>query len=510
MFQVPGWSLDNSQIVVGTKAALKKRKREDRPEKPEKPAAEVPEKKVVESETGPVVHPSRAGRVKEDDEVQKSFEKVTGSAKEVAASEEKPAKKRKRGGKGNKAKEESKEGADKGSTEVKEDKAVPAAIKPVAPSTEADADKKESKYAKKKRLRREEAAKIEAAGGVPPPKPAKPVKVKHVAPKPEKSQPTSEALARRLEQAAANAPAEPEEEEAVPEIPPALPPMLLRPADKLTTLQQKMQQKLSGARFRWINERLYTTTGAKALELMKDQPEMFTEYHEGFRNQVQSWPENPVDVFIRQLKDRRKANKLPKDGKGVTTVIDLGCGDAKIGQTFTAPAPDAGKDLAIKSYDLRSVNPLVTAADIANLPLANESVDIAIFCLALMGTDFIAFLREARRVLRVGGELWIAEIRSRFADAAAAEDPSSSTDKKDKGGKNKDKAGAEANAFVKRLNGMGFKHSLTDGSNKMFVRMEFTKEKEVSKKKEDGGNVLEEARDEEGRLLLKPCVYKKR
>ncbi len=44
-------------------------------------------------------------------------------------------------------------------------------------------------------------------------------------------------------------------------------------------------------------------------------------------------------------------------------------------------------------------------------PAGDASVDAAVFCLALMGTDYPAFLREARRVLRPGGRLWIAEAR---------------------------------------------------------------------------------------------------
>ena len=43
-----------------------------------------------------------------------------------------------------------------------------------------------------------------------------------------------------------------------------------------------------------------------------------------------------------------------------------------------------------------------------------ESVDVAIFCLALMGTDYPSFLEEAHRVLAKKGLLWIAEVPDGF------------------------------------------------------------------------------------------------
>lgn len=38
-----------------------------------------------------------------------------------------------------------------------------------------------------------------------------------------------------------------------------------------------MKDKLSGARFRWLNEKLYTTEGTEAYTLFQDQPELFDE-----------------------------------------------------------------------------------------------------------------------------------------------------------------------------------------------------------------------------------------
>jgi ribosomal RNA-processing protein 8 len=37
-----------------------------------------------------------------------------------------------------------------------------------------------------------------------------------------------------------------------------------------------------------------------------------------------------------------------------------------------------------------------------NVPLEDNTLDIAIFCLSLMGTNFFDYLKEAFRVLKVG------------------------------------------------------------------------------------------------------------
>ena len=207
----------------------------------------------------------------------------------------------------------------------------------------------------------------------------------------------------------------------------------------LTPLQQKMHVKLTSARFRHLNEALYTTPSEASFELFRNQPSMFHDYHIGFRQQVQAWPENPVDIFIKNLLSRASAktpstrkppNKphkerlrpLPRPPPSYTcTIVDLGCGDAKIAATLTPISKRRNLSLKILSFDLTSSgNPFVTEADIANLPLDPESVDVAIFCLALMGTNYLDFIEEAFRVLRFGGELWIAEIKSRFTTLSSA------------------------------------------------------------------------------------------
>lgn len=69
------------------------------------------------------------------------------------------------------------------------------------------------------------------------------------------------------------------------------------------------------------------------------------------------------------------------------------------------------------SFDLVSPNPLVTACDMAHVPLKDGSVHLAIFCLSLMGTNLADFLREAHRVLVTGGLIKVGWGRRIFSAA---------------------------------------------------------------------------------------------
>ncbi|KAJ6262424.1 hypothetical protein Dda_3232 [Drechslerella dactyloides] len=320
----------------------------------------------------------------------------------------------------------------------------------------------------------------------------------------------------------------------------------------LTPLQEKMRQKLSGARFRHLNQLLYTTPSRKSLALFSSQPEMFRDYHAGFRQQVEAWPENPVDIFINRLfargrlrdsgprggkfhhkqrqtgpsvtnavplggggsgpgsgfQDVLESLPLPRARDGFTTVIDLGCGEAALAKAITSAKPRP--KIKVHSYDLHAPNPLVTVADIAHLPLQGNSVDVAIFCLALMGTNWPVMIEEAVRVLRNGGEVWIAEIKSRFARSKVGQKDSGDSatagkegNRRSKGKKKNSasKAGQEKDdtnpadafveerddnvdqnrwaageqSFIEALGRRGLRLKSRNGANKMFVLLDFEK-----------------------------------
>ncbi|ODV93326.1 hypothetical protein PACTADRAFT_72563 [Pachysolen tannophilus NRRL Y-2460] len=285
---------------------------------------------------------------------------------------------------------------------------------------------------------------------------------------------------------------------------------------KLTPLQKKMMAKLSGSRFRWINEQFYTISSEDALKLVQEQPSLFDEYHKGFRSQVQSWPENPVDVFFSQIKTRtQKPVNAPGGLPGLpnkqVVIADMGCGEAQLSLDISNFLKTKNKkqqqgnrhkrlDIIVHSFDLKKTNNRVTVADIRNVPLQDGSCSIVIFCLALMGTNFLDFIKEAYRLLTPRGELWISEIKSRFQDQKVQD-------------------------FIDSLKLFGFHFRSSDDSNKMFIKFEFFKplvptdySKAPPKQKtkfielETEKESLEKRRKEqpEGQWLLKPCIYKRR
>ncbi|NXF13590.1 RRP8 protein, partial [Smithornis capensis] len=216
-------------------------------------------------------------------------------------------------------------------------------------------------------------------------------------------------------------------------------------------LRARMEERLLGARFRYLNQQLYTGSSRDAAELFRADPAAFHLYHRGFERQVRRWPERPVQRIVRYLR-RRPASLV---------VADFGCGDC----TLAASVKNQ-----VHCFDLVPLSPRVTVCDMAKVPLAAESVDVAVFCLALMGTNLQEILGEANRVLKLGGTLMVAEVASRFEDTRA---------------------------FLKAMAQLGFRIVSKDLSSSYFYLLEFTKTGPARPGPAPG-------------LRLRPCLYKRR
>ena len=221
---------------------------------------------------------------------------------------------------------------------------------------------------------------------------------------------------------------------------------------KSSVLADKVAKKMSGARFRWINEKLYTCTSTDAVKFFSEDPQLFTLYHEGFREQVHQWPLNPLDNLIEYVQ------ALPPQN----IIADFGCGEAKLSQSVPH---------TVHSFDFVAVNEYVTPCDMSNVPLDDSSVDVGVFCLSLMGTNLIDCFIEARRVLRLKGILKVYEIQSRMSSV---------------------------DLFVSQVESIGFKLKGKECLNKLFINLEF----KLRKKSIPRSSCKE--------ITLKPCLYKRR
>lgn len=242
-----------------------------------------------------------------------------------------------------------------------------------------------------------------------------------------------------------------------------------------SSLQQSFKARLMGSRFRILNEELYTTTSSTAFDRFSSNPELYEQYHEGFRHQVEQWPVNPVTTIVNRLKSRIGNDD---DGKKIV-VADFGCGDAELAKQLMQQKHKDKCPFKVHSFDLIASSDLVTACDMSNVPLPKGSVDVGIFCLSLMGTNMADFIREAHRVLKDNGQVHIAEVRSRFESKAGKES-----------GKD------DFEGFVNVLDQLGFKCVKTDRSNKMFVLLDLKKSGKAPKKDVE--------------FTAKPCIYKRR
>lgn len=155
---------------------------------------------------------------------------------------------------------------------------------------------------------------------------------------------------------------------------------------------EKLESRLKGSKFRVLNELMYKESGAAVSK------ELLKKYHEGFREQVKKWPFNPITQIIREVAKMDRTLK----------VVDLGCGDGLLAKAV--PSMD------IQSFDLlqSKINPKVIVCDIRHTSIDSASVDVVVFCLSLMTEDASSFIKEGVRVLREGGVIKIAEVRSRL------------------------------------------------------------------------------------------------
>ncbi|EGR30553.1 ribosomal RNA processing protein, putative [Ichthyophthirius multifiliis] len=238
-----------------------------------------------------------------------------------------------------------------------------------------------------------------------------------------------------------------------------------------------------------INEYFYTKSSQESAKHFSDNQEDFLLYHKGFQSQIKKWSEKPIDIIINEISN----NQIYKNA----VIADLGCGDGLLYENFQNE-----NKKKIYSFDLCSHKDFIQVADSRNIPLENEFCDVVVFCLALMGTNYIEFLTEAKRLLKQKGHLMITEVNSRITNM---------------------------DLFIQMIENLGFKLVRKNVPNSYFCFLIFLKISDLDQKNHTLQTKVEKLNQifikslrqkfprehvknllQVSQILLKPCIYKKR
>ena len=158
-------------------------------------------------------------------------------------------------------------------------------------------------------------------------------------------------------------------------------------------VETKVREYSSESIITSTHQKASTSTSQRMHDWFSEDKSRWKEYHKVREENVKTWVENPITVIAERL------NENPGQ-----TIADLGCGMNKL------------KDLvknykAWYSFDHCAVDPSVVVADCSDLHkyLGNESVDSAVFCMSLWGTNYLDSIKEAHRYLKTSGTLYVVE-----------------------------------------------------------------------------------------------------
>lgn len=150
---------------------------------------------------------------------------------------------------------------------------------------------------------------------------------------------------------------------------------------------EKLQKRLEGGKFRLLNEKMYRNK-----ELTEKEAR---EYHRCYESQAKKWPCDPKKIIIAKMRE---------SGEEGLKIADLGSGSCEIAESFKS----------VSSFDRHPINGSVVKCDLKHVPSEDKQFDVAVCCLSLMMANAARALKEANRILRMGGVFYLSEVTSRI------------------------------------------------------------------------------------------------
>lgn len=174
----------------------------------------------------------------------------------------------------------------------------------------------------------------------------------------------------------------------------------------LTTQREELKVPLSPGFSESIKRRLgdfsemnkqWSISNSKTThERLLNSPEEWYQYHTLYREKRQTWLEIPYIEIAKKLSYRPD-----------WVIGDFGCGENLLKNEI---------ENKVYSFDHIAIDESVIACDISNVPLDSNFLDVAVFSLSLMGSNYKEYIQEAYRTLKNFGKIIICEPSSKWKD----------------------------------------------------------------------------------------------
>ena len=150
-----------------------------------------------------------------------------------------------------------------------------------------------------------------------------------------------------------------------------------------------------------FNRRGKVTNSHRFHKDIVQKPTEWFEYHKARRESMKTWAEIPYEYISSKIKNKSRI------------VADFGCGENLMKNCIPHNK--------VYSFDHVAIDESVIACDMAHTPLEDESIDIAVFSLALWGSNYEDYFKEAYRLLNYDGLIYIAEPTKSYDETQRAE-----------------------------------------------------------------------------------------
>jgi hypothetical protein len=164
------------------------------------------------------------------------------------------------------------------------------------------------------------------------------------------------------------------------------------------TPQEKKTYKRQLSDFSEFNRKIDSSKSSTTFKKWKKDPTEFKLYHNRYSEERKTWTVIPFKVMIKRIKQMSDRYMIG----------DFGCGEAFLYKEFGN---------RVKSFDLVTVGPEVTSADISDVSvktlgkdkgIEDGGLDVIVFSLSLMHTNWADYIKEAHRCLANGQLMLIA------------------------------------------------------------------------------------------------------